>query len=60
MIAENPSARLFHKKGMILRETLDYTGSFESFNEAVVLDKNNQNYLSGLADGLTSWGGEYT
>lgn len=55
-IEENPSAQLFHKKGIIMRETFDYAGSMSAFNQAFVLDQQNRVYLIDLADILSSMG----
>lgn len=56
MLKDEPEAALFHKKGIILRETFDYTGSMSAFNQAVVLDQNNLLYLTDLADLMTTLG----
>jgi tetratricopeptide (TPR) repeat protein len=56
LLSDQPSAELFHKKGLILRETYDYSGSLSAFNQAVVLDQQNINYLSDLADLLSALG----
>jgi tetratricopeptide (TPR) repeat protein len=56
LLSEQPSAPLFHKKGVILRETFDYTGSMSAFNQAFVLDQQSRAYLIDLADILSSMG----
>jgi tetratricopeptide (TPR) repeat protein len=56
LLSEQPSAHLFHKKGVILRETFDYMGSISAFNQAFVLDQQNRTYLIDLADMLSSMG----
>lgn len=56
LLSEQPSAWLFHKKGMILRETFDYAGSMSAFNQAFVLDQQNRAYLIDLADMLSLMG----
>ena len=56
MLKEEPSAALFHKKGIILREIFDYAGSMNAFNQAIVLDQNNITFLSDLADLLVTLG----
>lgn len=55
-MSEQPSAWLFHKKGVILRETFDYAGSMSAFNQALILDQQNRAYLIDLADLLSSMG----
>ncbi len=56
LLASEPTAALFHKKGVILRETFDYAGSMIAFNRAVVLDQQNVTYLTDLADLMSSLG----
>jgi tetratricopeptide (TPR) repeat protein len=56
LLDNEPTAALFHKKGVILRETFDYTGSMSAFNRAVVLDQQNVTYLTDLADLMSSLG----
>jgi tetratricopeptide (TPR) repeat protein len=56
MLKDEPDAALFHKKGVILRETFDYTGSMNAFNQAVVFDQNNLLYLTDLADLMATLG----
>jgi tetratricopeptide (TPR) repeat protein len=55
-LAENPTARLFNQKGIILREKFDYLGSLSAFNQAVILEQNNINYLSDLAESMAAIG----
>lgn len=56
MLSEEPSAHLFHKKGLIMKELYDYSGSISAFNRAVVLDQQNITYLIDLADLMTTLG----
>lgn len=45
-----PSAEIYYRKGLILREQLDYPGCLAAFRTAVEMEPDNVRYLSELGE----------